>query len=166
MASTHTKLPLFFFILLIFASANLKAQPKTLFDQLLSVNQEWKNQADVPAEFKTTAAKALNEQQLIQFHLEQTELLLRKRNSANLSAFQQKNRESNLNTLHRYWQAGVFPVNDQHQGRQPYFIDKFNTSCAVGYLMQQSGADDMAKDIKRTQNFSYLIDINHQRLMN
>jgi Secretion system C-terminal sorting domain len=53
-----------------------------------------------------------------------------------------------------------------HEGRQPYFIDKVNTYCAVGYLMQQTGADDMARDIRATQNFSYLLDIHHPKLMN
>ena len=164
MASSQSRLLLFLFVM-VFAYAAPKAQPKTLYDQLLSVNQEWKNQADVPAALRSTPAKAFNEQQLIQFHLEQTEMLLRNRNKADLTGAQQKKRQSNLDTLHGYWQAGVFPVNDHYVGKQPYFIDKFNTYCAVGYLMQQSGGDDIAKDINRTQNFSYIIDIDHPHLM-
>ena len=108
----------------------------------------------------------MNEQQLIQFHLMETEKLLRSRPTSHLTPLQKKNRQANLNTLHAYWQNGVFPQNTMHPGkRQPYFIDVFNTYCAVGYLMQQSGADKMARDINQTQNYSYLRDIKHPELM-
>lgn len=136
-----------------------------LYNQLIQVNEQWKNQPDADAALETKPATNFNEQQLIQFHLQETEKLLRKRNTGHLSPSLKKRREANLNTLHNYWQNGVFPVNDKHLNRQPYFIDKYNTYCAVGYLMQQSGADEMAKDINRTQNYSYLLDISHPDLM-
>ena len=31
--------------------------------------------------------------------------------------------------------------------------------------MKESGADDVARDIKRTQNYSFLVDIHHEKLM-
>ena len=52
-----------------------------------------------------------------------------------------------------------------HINRQPYFIDRYNTYCAAGYLTQQSGADEMAKEISATQNYNYLSDISHPNLM-
>jgi hypothetical protein len=135
------------------------------YEQLVHVNAQWKNQTNIDGIFKSTPAKQLTEQQLVQLHLQQTELLLRKKDVSHLSPAQKKQREKNLNTLHAYWVNGMFPINDQHANRQPYFIDKHNTYCAVGYLMQQSGADNMAREIHNTQNFSYLLDISHPQLM-
>jgi len=139
---------------------------QTAFDQLRSVNAAWKDHTDIDPALFCLPAKPLTEQQLLQFHLQQTEELLRKRNPNGLTALQKKNRETNLNTLHAYRIRGIFPVNDKHMGRQPYFIDKLNTYCAAGYLMQQSGADKMARDINRRQNYNFLADINHPDLMN
>ena len=138
---------------------------KTVYDQLMYVNEQWKNQNDLDGLLKVSAAKVLNEQELIQFHLQQTEKLLRKRNVSAMSVAQQKHRLHNLNTLHNYWVKGIFPINDKHQNRQPYFIDKYNTYCAVGYLMQQSGSNKMAREIHETQNYSYLFDIKHPQLL-
>ncbi|MEQ1768086.1 MAG: hypothetical protein ABL859_11700, partial [Methylotenera sp.] len=59
-----------------------------------------------------------------------------------------------------------FPLNTLHTNRQPYFIDDNNNYCAVGYLMKKSGADNIAKDIQATQNYSYLKDIKNPKLMN
>ncbi len=145
----------------------LHAQTKiSAYEQLASVNEQWKYQTDVIPSMKNAEAKPLAEQELLRFHLQETEKLLRSRNVSNLSATLQKQRAKNLNILHSYWNRGLFPINDMHEGRQPYFIDKNNTYCAVGYLMQHTGADDIAKDVKATQNYSYLKDITHPKLMN
>ena len=160
---------LFFYVILLSITCvtfESKAQHTTLFDQLVYVNQEWKNQPDFDPQLKSNASKPLNEQQLVQFHLSETEKLLRKRNVNNLSPLLRENRSKNLDVLHEYLLAGVFPVNSNHINRQPYFIDDYNTYCAVGYLMKESGADDVARDIQRTQNYNYLADIYHDKLMN
>jgi hypothetical protein len=132
---------------------------------LVYVNPEWKNQTDADSQLKADAPKILNEQQLVQFHLSETEKLLRNRDISMLPAALKENRLKNLDVLHEYLTAGVFPVNSRHMNRQPYFIDDNNTYCAVGYLMKESGADEVAKDIQRTQNYSYLADISHEKLM-
>jgi hypothetical protein len=49
--------------------------------------------------------------------------------------------------LQQYHQAGVFPINDYLPYKNPIFIDRIGTHCAVGYLMQQSGAEDLAQRI-------------------
>jgi hypothetical protein len=123
----------------------------TAYQQLASVNEQWNNQTDVSATLKNREAKPMAEHQLQQFHLQETELLLRSRDVSQLSPALKKQRAKNLNILHSYWQRGLFPVNEMHEGRQPYFIDKANTYCAVGYLMQQTGGDDIAKEIKATK---------------
>lgn len=152
---------LLFFCLYIHSA---KAQHVHVFDQLAEVNKEWLKLPDVDPALKTTVARPLTEQELIRQHLQQVEKLLRSRSTTHLSPAQKANREKHLNTLHQYWQAGRFPKNTFHKERRPYFIDIFNTYCAVGYLMQQSGADAMARDINRNQNFSYLRDIRHPGL--
>jgi hypothetical protein len=138
----------------------------TNYQQLASVNEQWKNQTDISDNLKNTVAKPLSEHQLQQFHLQQTELLLRGRDLSKLSPALKKQRAKNLDILHSYWKRGLFPVNEMHEGRQPYFIDEVNTYCAVGYLMQHTGGDAIVKEIKATQNFSYLLDIQHPKLMN
>ena len=152
--------------LFLFFSLPGNAQRSSVYNQLLSVNADWQNQPDVPVQLQTEAAKTLNEQQLVQLHLSEVEKLLRSRSVGALAQQQRVNRIKNLDVLHEYLLAGIFPVNTGHYNRQPYFIDDNNNYCAVGYLMKQSGADDMARDIHRTQNFSYLKDIHHDKLLN
>jgi hypothetical protein len=143
-----------------------KGQVNTVYDELVYVNKEWKNQADIDPSLKSKPAFSLSEKELVRMHLREVEALLRKRSTEHLSTLQKKNRENNLNVLHSYWQNGVFPINTRHYGRQPYFIDEKGTYCAVGYLMKESGADDVAMDINKTQNYNYLADIDHPKLMN
>lgn len=161
------KLPVLFLLLSFVISVKLPAQLhfKTIFDQLVYVNKEWKNQSDADPALRTRTATPLSEQQLIQQHLTEVEKLLRSRNSSHLQDPLKKSRLANLDKLHEYLTRGVFPVNSQHEGRQPYFIDAYNTFCAVGYLLQQSGAESVARDIQRSQNYNYLADIHHEKLM-
>ncbi len=156
-------------VLAIFLSAISVAysQPTTVYDQLVSVNKEWLKQTDADPALKSRPALQLSEQQFIQLHLSETEKLLRSRSAKQLTATQKNNRENHLNTLHGYLLQGNFPKNTYHPAnRQPYFIDIFNNYCAVGYLMKQSGADKMAREINKTQNYSYLRDIKHPDLIN
>ena len=68
---------LYFIAVFSFYSA-LAQPPKTALDQLQYVNKQWQLQADIPAILKNAPATFLTEKQLIQFHLEQTENLLRR----------------------------------------------------------------------------------------
>ena len=156
---------LVFLFLLSLTGLKINAQVNTVYDQLVNINQEWENQPDIDPLLKKLPAKQLTEQQLIQLHLTETEKLLRKRDISRLSADQQMSRLNNLDVLHRYNGAGLFPVNSLHTNRQPYFIDHNNTYCAAGYLMKESGADELARAISKTQNYSYLKDIQHPKLM-
>lgn len=162
------KQKLLFLILFIWAAApvnKLQAQVRTVFDQLSYVNPEWKNQADAGSALKEKPAMPLTEQQLVQLHLGETEILLRRRNVSGLSKALQQSRLKNLGILHQYMLAGQFPKNNLHSGRQPYFIDAEGTYCAVGYLMKMTGADNMARQISSTQNYNYLINIQNPALM-
>ena len=151
------------FTLMLCAIAN--AQSITNYQQLVLVNKTWQYQTDIEPSLKNTIAIERNEQQLVQHHLEEVEKLLRSRDTKNLTSTQKENRHKILGILHGYRVAGNFPKNTNHQNRQPYFIDEFNTFCAVGYLMKQTGDEAMARDISKNQNYYYLADISHPRLM-
>lgn len=142
-----------------------RAQKTPDFNKLTRVNEQWYSQPDTETLGLGNFAGNFNEQESIRFHLMQVERLLRSRPVAHLPEEQQGKRKANLDVLNAYWKNGVFPVNSQHQNRQPYFVDDTDIYCAVGYLMKQSGADDMARSIHATQNFNYLFDIDHPQLM-
>jgi hypothetical protein len=150
-------------ITLLFSCTFLAAQ--TLYDQLVFVNEQWKHQADIDPALKRAPAKPMTESALVEFHLQQTEKLLRSRNVCELPPKLQTQRNLLLNVLHQYTKTGLFPVNTNHQYRQPYFIDAYNTYCAVGYLMKESGADHIARQISQSQNYNYLFDIAHPQFM-
>lgn len=152
-------------VLIVTSMGKAEAQVKTVFEQLVYVNAEWQNQPDVDPALKIAPALHLTEQQLVQLHLLKTEELLRARNVVHLSVAQQQSRLQHLAVLHQYILAGRFPQNNLHNARQPYFIDAADTYCAVGYLMKMSGEMEMAKQISSVQNYNYLIDIKHPRLM-
>ena len=145
--------------------AIVSAQSITNYQQLVSVNKTWQYQTDIEPSLKNTMAIERNEQQLVQHHLEEVEKLLRSRDTKNLTTTQKENRNKILNILNGYRVAGNFPKNTNHHNRQPYFIDEFNTFCAVGYLMKETGEEAMARDISKNQNYYYLADISHPRLM-
>jgi hypothetical protein len=152
--------------LLNLASTQGKAQIKSVYDQLAFVNTQWENQPDVPAYLKSGHPKYyITEQRLVQLHLIETEKLLRSRDVSTLSRELRESRLKNLNVLHQYIMTGIFPINTKYINRRPCFIDEKNTYCAVGFLMKESGADVMARDIQRTQNYSYLKDIKHSELV-
>lgn len=144
-------------------SAQVNVQ--TVYDQLVFVNHEWTKQPDADPALKLEQSLPLSEQELVQQHLSAVEKLLRKRDVSQMPASLRASRLKNLDVLHQYLTVGSFPLNTMHQNRQPYFIDEYNTFCAVGYLLKESGYENVARDIQRTQNFSYLADIHHEKLM-
>jgi hypothetical protein len=160
------RLSFVFTLLLLTYFPSIGQKQNSIYDQLVFVNATWKNQKDVNPSLKDQAASPLTEQEIVRQHLQETELLLRSRKITSLTAQQQANRLRNLDVLHSYWQAGIFPKNTHHSNRQPYFIDDYNNYCAVGYLMKESGANAMARAIHESQNFSYLANIQHPDLIN
>ncbi len=77
MKSSLAKLPIIFLVFLLMFFQVLEAQKTSAFDQLISVNQEWKNQVDVNPNLKRMPTAEYSEQELIKFHLQETEKLLR-----------------------------------------------------------------------------------------
>jgi antitoxin component YwqK of YwqJK toxin-antitoxin module len=76
-----------------------------------------------------------------------------------LDAAQYNSRMHLIEVLDGYRKAGIFPMNYYRHERVPVFIDEHKTHCAVGYLLQQTGYEEMALRIAATNNYAWLKDI-------
>lgn len=107
----------------------------------------------------------VDEQTRIRTHLKYVEALLRQKDDAHLTEEQCIQREKLLDLLHEYWTNGVFPENDSNTAeRKPVFIDHKNNVCAVGYLVQQTAGNELAKSINQQFKYSYIPEIKHAGL--
>jgi len=93
-------------------------------------------------------------------HLRQTEADLRARDVSGLGAQQRRARAENLDALHGYWVRGVYPHNHYVPGqRVPVFIDDDGRACAVGQLMIESGALELALEVAASERLEYVATI-------
>ena len=90
----------------------------------------------------------------IRAHFDSVLAVLPSRDVAALTAAQQSNRATLLQTLRGYRDAGVFPHNyDFPEVATPYFVDrKTGTLCAVAYLMESTGRRDIVDRVARADN--------------
>ncbi len=103
----------------------------------------------------------------IKTHLEYVENLLRKKDVSNLSVELKKNRNRILDLLHNYWTNEKFPKNyDYTDQRKPCFIDKDETICAVGYLIQQTTNKKTVFDINKNHKYDELLEMNYKTVDN
>lgn len=99
----------------------------------------------------------------VQTHLAYVENLLREKKVEHLSQAQQAKRNRLLDLLHDYWTKGVFPQNyDYPNERKPCFIDKDNTICAVGYLVEQTAGREAAEYINQKYKYSEVMAMNDE----
>jgi len=103
---------------------------------------------------------ATTETARIRTHLAKVERALRVRDVSTLTPAQQTARARNLDVLHGYWTAGVFPKNtDFPDARMPYFIDRSGIRCAMAYLIEQSGHGDFVARVAATNNNARIRDL-------
>ena len=101
-----------------------------------------------------------DEQLRIVTHFEYVENLLRQKDVSCLSPALQQNRAHLIDLFHEYKLAGKFPRNyDYDDQRRPCFIDKDNTICAVGYLVEQTAGRQAAEDINARFKYDDLLDM-------
>ncbi|WP_434420025.1 Kazal-type serine protease inhibitor family protein [Nannocystis pusilla] len=101
----------------------------------------------------------------IQQHLETVETELRARDTSHLPPALQAERARNLDRLHDYRVAGLFPHNSAFIGeRVPFFIDEDGVACAVGHLVIESGFAEVAAEIAESENNARLLDMTHPAL--
>jgi hypothetical protein len=140
-----------FSILLQCANAN-----ETRLQTLLKVNKEVVFQGDIPSLWATENIQTNNFNESIQVHLISVIEVLKHRSVNHLSPIQNNQRTQLLQCLENYALQGNFPINDFLSFQNPVFIDRFDTHCAVGFLMQQSGSEHLARRIQSIQNFAYV----------
>ncbi len=145
-----------FLILIPFSTLTISAKNSKLKKQLIELNQNWEQ---VNIGVLDNDYNYSNEVDLIKLHLSLVEDELRRNTPSNLSAIQKQNRIKCLDILNKYWNNGVFPKNTFHKERRPYFIDIYGTYCAVGYLIKETGFDDVAQKIHQENNYSYIKDL-------
>ncbi len=132
---------------------------ETTIQCMQRVNKEVLKQTDLPKEWSINSCSVKNFNEAIQLHLSNVIQVLSARKTSTLSASQQANRMHLLSVLDAYCKVGKFPINEHAPYQTPVFIDHYNTHCAVGYLMEQSGADALAQEICRKQNLAYVREI-------
>ncbi|MGB0931539.1 MAG: hypothetical protein ACPGVB_12220, partial [Chitinophagales bacterium] len=135
----------------------------SIYQQLCQLNKYWESQKNY-AELLSQKMEFRDHEDLIQLHLSLVESHLRQKNVGHLSVSQKTNRKDALEILKQYSQQKQFPKNTHHSSITPYFIDDFNTACAVGHLMRESGAVQQAHFIAQTMNNAYIEDMPLQKL--
>jgi hypothetical protein len=100
-----------------------------------------------------TAADMERERGRIAAHLARIEAKLRAADVGALSPGQKSARARHLDVLREYRIRRVFPHNHVlHDQRTPVFVDEHGTQCAVGYLIAESGREDLTQRIASTRN--------------
>lgn len=144
-----------FILLILTAALKLNAQNNKTYYQLYDLNKEWKHHPDILNEDLSFE----NETEKIQYHLNKVIFHLTENSPISFSKKQVENRNKLLNKLQEYSENGVFPTNLYHNKRTPYFVDDNAVHCAVAYMMQQSGNEDLVANIKKEHNYDYIADI-------
>ncbi len=142
---------------LCFLTITLQVSAFSFQDQLEAMNSHWAaNRCLLVAD---NARVFASDREFVQAHFAAVEIVLLNADVSALSPVQLEARYRNIQVLHDYAARGIFPANHCSY-TTPVFIDEFNTHCAVGHLMQQSGFDAMAVRIASRNNLVHSIDIN------
>lgn len=140
----------------------MQLSANNFYDQLCSFNPNWtKYEAFVK---KSDAKIFASDKEYIQAHLATVLPILEAASTKELSEKQIQSRKQMIQWLTEYREQGNFPQNYFHPGRVPVFIDENGTHCAVGYLMQQSGEEEMAQRISKTHHYDWVKDIKDENL--
>jgi hypothetical protein len=140
--------------LFVLSVPSLQAAP-TVYEQLCQMNRYWLDHPSSDPYLQQTFSFD-NHEQLIRLHLMTVENTLSHSSVRHLNAEQRANRAHCLSILRDYWQAGVFPQNTYHSVTIPYFIDRYNTACAVGHLIRETGNEAFACRIADEMNYAYI----------
>jgi hypothetical protein len=129
----------------------------SMFNKLVDVNKQWVYNKDGIQLLEKSITQPNKD--LILSHLMLVEKVLRSRTVTHLSENQKLNRQKYLDILRQYWMIGIVPTNDYSSTRVPVFIDRKGVHCAVGYLLQQGGFENIARKIDNENKFVYVFDI-------
>lgn len=97
-------------------------------------------------------------------HFAQVDRELASADVSHLTGAQRRARATHIARLRVYAAAGRFPQNSHHPGAYvPYFVDDSGTRCAMGYLIEQSGAADFVARVRARLNYQYIAEIARDR---
>lgn len=128
-----------------------------LKQHLLEVNSQWLLQDPSPAGGHALAVFS-DEPARIREHLRRVSAALLSRD-VEASGAQREKRVHLLRRLAEYADARAFPQNHVMAFRNPIFIDPHGTACAVGWLMIESGHEQLALRIRDGLNTGYVHEI-------
>ncbi len=149
------------FILLLGLTQQVAAN--TFFNQLCEFNLNWKKyESRIPDK---EAIEFASDVEYIQAHLESVLTLLRSNPTDHLNKAQLDSRSHLIEVLDAYRIAGRFPINYYRQERIPVFIDEHDTHCAVGFLLQETGYEPLAREISEKDNYVWVKDISDLRVI-
>ncbi len=135
----------------------ISGRAEDLFDQLVSFNYNW---SEYESRIEKTDAVSFNsETKYIQTHLKHVLHILNENATSHLNSEQLKSRKHLITVLANYREEGLFPINYYKHERIPVFIDEHNTHCAVGYLIAETGNDDLAQAISKMDNYVWVKDL-------
>lgn len=153
------KAQIFLVVFSLVFTASLKAG--NLYTSLLEVNDRWAYEHDLPGDiFLCNEAE-----DPVQTHLLRVHEVLSARSVEHVAPALQERRKKSLSVLREYALDGAFPNNLLHKGRRPVFIGPNGNYCAVGYLIKESGRDDLARKISRNMNYEYLLNMEDEELL-
>lgn len=136
---------------------------ENFYDQLCAFNSNWKKYSSqapmIGARYFHTDAE------YVQAHLGCVIPILMSNPVDQLDESQIESRHSMIQLLDEYRLAGNFPINKGRQERIPVFIDDNDTHCAVGYLLQQTGHEELARKISAIDNYAWVKDIHLAELI-
>ncbi len=136
------------------AQSLIPSKISTATSHLVEVNPLWKDY------LSSEDQKVFeNENQRISYHLQQVIQYLSLQECKQLSPIQKQKRNSAIDQLKGYRKRALFPINDQLVERKPIFKDAYASSCAVAYLMEQTGEQALVNKIQRENNYTYLKDL-------
>jgi hypothetical protein len=134
----------------------------SFYDQLCTFNFNWKKyELLAPA---GDAHHFTSDKQYIQAHLGVVLSVLRSNPVEQLNPQQYASRMHLIEVLDTYRAAGIFPKNYYRNDRLPVFIDDHKTHCAVGFLLKETGHEDIALRIAAANNYAWLKDIHDPEL--
>ncbi len=156
-------------LILVLLGAGLNAQIPDLpadqvYTNLCKLNGEWvqKDAQHLPVHHQYAFS---SDQEIIRYHLGLVQQELLAKTPEGLTEVQIARRAQSLKVLGEYRERGLFPKNSGHSIRTPYFIDDANTACAVGYLMRESGAAELAEHIRETGNHLYVREMEYPEVV-
>lgn len=145
-------------------SLAVSARAEDLFDQLVAFNPNWQSYESRLDYGETQYFPS--DKEYIQTHLTHILDILKSNSTEHLTCQQYETRLELIAVLTSYKERGLFPMNYYRNERIPVFIDEHNTHCAVGYLLMETGFDDVAHRIAATNNYAWVKEIDDPELSN